>query len=155
MARDDYGEGGKSRGDLAKVHARALKRFHIASAPQQEIRAHALMCRRFISVPGAMWEGAWGEQFENSIRVEIDKLSKGVDKIVTDYRENRIVPDFRPSGSGSDQDTADTLDGIHRADSYHFKSQQARDNAFEEAASGGFWRLSPAERARRSIRQGQ
>jgi hypothetical protein len=139
MARDDYGEGEKpqSNRDLAKVHSRALKRFDIASGPQQEIRAHALMCRRFISIPGAMWEGAWGEQFANSIRVEIDKLSKGVDKIVTDYRENRIVPDFRPSGTGSDQDTADTLDGIHRADSYHFKSQQARDNAFEEAASGG------------------
>jgi hypothetical protein len=85
-----------------------------------------------------MWEGAWGEQFENSIKVEIDKLSKGVDKIVTDYRENRIVPDFRPAGGDSDQDTADTLDGVHRADDYHFKSQQARDNAFEEAASGGF-----------------
>src|SRR6185312_1418126 len=41
-------------------------------------------------------------------------------------------------GGDSDQTTADTLDGIHRADSYHFKSQQARDNAFEEAASGGF-----------------
>jgi hypothetical protein len=122
---------------LAAVHARAIKRFDAASIPQQEIRAHALLCRRFISVPGAMWEGAWGEQFENSIRVEIDKLSKGVDKIVTDYRENRIVPDFRPAGGDSDQDTADTLDGVHRADDYHFKSQQARDNAFEEAASGG------------------
>jgi hypothetical protein len=79
--------------------------------PQQEIRAHALLCRRFISIPGAMWEGPWGDQFENSIKVEIDKLSKGVDKIVQDYRANRIVPDFRPSGGNSDQDTADTLDG--------------------------------------------
>jgi hypothetical protein len=140
MARDDYGEGDKPQKtrDLAKVHARAIKRFDTASLPQQEIRAHALMCRRFISIPGAMWEGPWGEQFENSIRVEIDKLSKGVDKIVTDYRENRIVPDFRPSGGDSDQDTADTLDGVHRADDYHFKSQQARDNAYEEAAGGGF-----------------
>ena len=140
MARaDDQGGAEKEpEGALAAVHARALKRFDTASRPQQEVRAHALMCRRFISVPGAMWEGAWGEQFENSIRVEIDKLSKGVDKIVTDYRENRIVPDFRPAGGDSDPDTADTLDGVHRADSYHFKSQQARDNAFEEAASGGF-----------------
>jgi hypothetical protein len=126
------------RDALSKLHARALKRFDAASQPQMEIRAHAILCRRFISIPGAMWEGPWGDQFENSIRVEIDKLSKGVDKIVTDYRENRIVPDFRPSGGSSDQDTASTLDGIHRADSYHFKAQQARDNAFEEAAAGGF-----------------
>jgi hypothetical protein len=123
---------------LEKVHTRALRRFDSVATPQAEIRAHALLCRRFISIPGAMWEGPWGDQFENSIKVEIDKLSKGVDKIVQDYRANRIVPDFRPSGGNSDQDTADTLDGLHRADSYYFKSQQARDNAFEEAAAGGF-----------------
>jgi hypothetical protein len=85
-----------------------------------------------------MWEGPWGDQFANSIKVEIDKLSKGVDKIVQDYRSNRIVPDFRPAGGNSDTETGDTLDGIHRADSYHFKAQQARDNAFEEAVAGGF-----------------
>jgi hypothetical protein len=123
---------------LKEVHTRALRRFDSVASPQAEIRAHALLCRRFISIPGAMWEGPWGDQFENSIKVEIDKLSKGVDKIVQDYRANRIVPDFRPAGGDSDQDTADTLDGIHRADSYHFKAQQARDNAFEEAAAGGF-----------------
>lgn len=127
-----------SNAKLREVHSRAMHRFDAASEPQAEIRAHAILCRRFISVPGAMWEGPWGEQFENSVRVEIDKLSKGVDKIVTDYRANRIVPDFRPSGRNSDATTADTLDGIHRADSYHFKAQQARDNAFEEAAAGGF-----------------
>lgn len=122
---------------LEEVHERALKRFDAAAVPQAEIRAHALLCRRFISVPGAMWEGPWGDQFANSIKVEIDKLSKGVDKIVQDYRSNRIVPDFRPAGPNSDPATANTLDGIHRADSYHFKAAQARDNAFEEAAAGG------------------
>jgi hypothetical protein len=123
---------------LKKVHERALKRFDAAAVPQADIRAHALLCRRFISIPGAMWEGPWGDQFANSIRVEIDKLSKGVEKIIQDYRSNRIVPDFRPAGPNSDPETANTLDGIHRADSYHFKAQQARDNAFEEAAAGGF-----------------
>lgn len=136
---DDKADEGKlSKKQLEALHKRALRRFDIASTPQMEIRAHALLCRRFIAVPGAMWEGAFGEEFENSIKVEIDKLSKGVEKIIGDYRKNRIVPDFRPAGGSGDQDTADTLDGIHRADSQHFKSQQARDNAFEEAAVGGF-----------------
>ena len=123
---------------LAKIHARALKRFDATAVPQMEMRAEALMCRRFIAIPGAMWEGPWGEQFENSIKVEIDKISRRVEKLVTDYRENRIVPDFRPAGGESDQETADTLDGIHRADDHYFKAQQARDNAFEEAQAGGF-----------------
>lgn len=137
-ARDDDTETDADSDKLKEVHARALKRFDAAAVPQAEIRAHALLCRRFISVPGAMWEGPWGDQFANSIRVEIDKLSKGVEKIVQDYRSNRIVPDFRPAGANADPETADTLDGVHRADSYHFKAQQARDNAFEEAAAGGF-----------------
>lgn len=123
---------------LAEIHARAMRRFDAAAMPQMEIRADALIARRFIAIPGAMWEGEWGMQFENSIKVEIDKISRKVDKICNDYRENRVVPDFRPAGGDSDQDTADTLDGLWRADDYQFKSQQARDNAFEEAVAGGF-----------------
>ena len=138
MADEPEGASSNDSDKLRDVHARALRRFDIAAIPQMETRAHALLCRRFVSIPGAMWEGDWGSQFENSIKVEIDKVSKGLDKIVQDYRANRIVPDFRPASSTADQDTADTLDGIHRADSYHFKAQQARDNAFEEAAAGGF-----------------
>lgn len=123
---------------LKQVHARAIRRFDDTVLPQLEMRAEALQARRFVSIPGAMWEGPWGEQFENSIKVEVNKVKNGVRKIETDYRQNRIVPDFRPSGGASDQDTADTLDGLHRADSNHYKSQQARDNAFSEATRGGF-----------------
>lgn len=133
----DENTGSASREDLAKVHARALRRFDDTVLPQQEIRAHALICRRFISIPGAMWEGDWGDEFR-SIKVEIDKLSKGVEKIVRDYRQNRIVPNFRPAGGSSDPETANTLEGIYRADAYHFNAQQAYDNAFEEAVAGGF-----------------
>lgn len=123
---------------LGKIHDRAMRRFDTIALPQQEIRAEALLARRFISIPGAMWEGPWGDQFENSVKLEIDKISRKVEKICIDYRENRIAPDFRPAGGESDQETADTLDGIHRADDYYFKAQQARDNAFEEAVAGGF-----------------
>jgi DNA-binding MarR family transcriptional regulator len=122
---------------LKVVHKRALKRFDDTVMPQQEQRALCLAARRFASIPGAQWEGEWGDPFENSIKPEINKVAVGLEKIYRDYRENRIVPDFRPAGQDSDQDTADTLDGIHRADSYYFKAGQARDNAFEEAASGG------------------
>jgi hypothetical protein len=123
---------------LQEIHKRAIRRFDETVLPQQEQRALALLSRRFVDIAGAQWEGEWGDQFANSIKVEIDKVADGVDKIVRDYRENRIVPDFRPAGASSDQETADTLDGMHRADSYHFKAQQARDNAFEEAVKGGF-----------------
>lgn len=123
---------------LKDVHKRALRRFDEIAIPQQEMRRQSLEARRFIAIPGAQWEGEWGEQFENSIKVEIPKIGRRIRKIETDYRENRIVPDFRPDGGRGDQETADTLDAIHRADSYRFKAQQARDNAFTEAVAGGF-----------------
>jgi len=143
MADDERDTTGKDSDRLEEVHKRALRRFDLF-LPEMEWREHALLCRRFISIPGAMWDGPWGEQFANSIRVEIDKVSKGVDKLIQDYRANRIVPDFRPAGTSGDEETADTLDGMHRADAYHFKSMQAWDHAVEEAASGGFgaWRLA-------------
>jgi hypothetical protein len=128
------------------VFERAMTRFAYTVPPQQEIRALALQARRFCYIAGAQWEGPWGETFENAIKLEIDKVKRGVDKIRRDYRANRIAPDFRPKGGDSDQETADTLDGMYRADSNHFKAQQALDNAFEEAVAGGFgaWRLTTA-----------
>ena len=123
---------------LREVYQRAMRRFDEAAYAQQDMRAQSLKARRFVTIPGAQWEDEWGEQFANSIRVEVDKIGRGLRKIETDYRENRIVPDFRPDGSKADQETADMLDGLHRADSYRFKSQQARDNAAFEAFAGGF-----------------
>ncbi len=123
---------------LREVYNRAMKRFDESAFPTMRNREESLLARRFITIPGAQWEGEWGEQFDNAIKLESDNVGKGVKKIERDYRENRIVPDFRPDGPNADQVTADTLDGMHRADSYKFKSQQARDNACFEAIAGGF-----------------
>jgi hypothetical protein len=112
------------------------------------MRTLALAARRFVSIPGAQWEGdGWADEFENSIRVEIPKVQRGVRKLETDYRQNRIVPEFRPDGRDADPDTANLLNGLHRADSYEYKAQEARDNAFSEAAAGGFgaYRLANVE----------
>lgn len=137
MDDDDETEG-KSAKLLDEVHKRAIRRFDATVVPQIPMREESLAARRFVEIPGAQWEGSWGEQFENSIRVEIPKIGRAIRKIETDYRENRIVPDFKPDGGESDQDTAATIAGMHRADSYKFKAQQARDNAFQEAIRGGF-----------------
>lgn len=123
---------------LIEVHKRALSRFDDTVTPQLEQRSLSLMARRFATIPGAQWEGDFGTAFDASFKMEVNKVARGVEKIITDYRQNRIAPDFRPAAGKGDQDTADTLDGLHRADGHKFKSQAARDNAFEEAALGGF-----------------
>ena len=122
---------------MRKKHDQIMRRFDECAWPTMENRRESLIARRFITIPGAQWEGEWGEQFDNSIKLESDNVGKGVQKIERDYRENRIVPDFRPDGPRADEKTAETLDGLHRADSYRYKSQQARDNAVFEAIAGG------------------
>lgn len=120
------------------VLERALRRFDERAVPQLEMRAQSLAARRFAFIPGAQWEGDVGDPFENRIKLEISKVARGVKKIETDYRQNRIVPDFRPSGGESDDGTAETLDGLWRADNARFGCDDARDNAVIEAISGGF-----------------
>ena len=129
---------------LIEVHERAMRRFDSVAVPQVEMRAQSLEDRRFCAVAGAMWEGPLGEQYENAPRPEVDKISKGIEKVELDYRENRMMADFVPTGDVGDEDTASTLDGMFRADAYHFKAGQAWDNAFQEAIRGGFgaWRLT-------------
>lgn len=129
---------------MAKVHDRAMRRFDSVAPFQQELRAQSLECRRFVTVPGAMWEGAYGLQFENAPRPEVDKITKPLEKIETDYNENRIIADFVPASDSADEDTAETLDGLYRADLDFFQSMQAFDNAFGEGLRGGFgaWRVT-------------
>lgn len=123
---------------LIEVHKTALERFDSVATPQAELRAQSLAARRFVEIPGAQWEDEYGELFANAPRPEIDKVTPVLEKIETDYRQNRLSVDYIPSGGAGDLTTADTLDGMHRADSYRCKAQEARDNAFQEAIRGGF-----------------
>lgn len=132
-------EGATADKDSARLRAKhelAMTRFD-SLVPQQELRAVSLSARRFVTKPGAMWEGPWGVQYENTPQPEIDLITKNLDKLLEDYQQNRLTVDYVP-GNTADPDTADTLDGMHRADDYYFGAQEARDNAFLEASQGGF-----------------
>jgi hypothetical protein len=140
MPESEIEEGGTAKDSkrLQQVHARALDRFDAVALPSQIVRSVSLAARRFVIVPGAMWEGEWGDQYENTPRPEDDKITRNLERIENDYRQNRLTVDFVPANDAADADTADMLDGVHRADSEHFNAQQARDNAFKEALRGGF-----------------
>lgn len=138
MSEVDAALDSKPTGDAHDdVLERALSRFDEAVIPQIPVRQVALIARKIAAIPGALWEGAFGDQFEQVVKLDVHKLNRAIRKAETDYRQNRIVPDFKPAGGNSDNDSADTLDGLHRADSQHYKAQQARDNAFSEMAAGG------------------
>jgi portal protein len=142
--QDDDAEPLETDQDEIELQEEAITRFDDITMAVQEERALALSDRRFVSIAGAQWEGNWEQQFENSIMVEVNKTAQGVEKIIGDYRKNRVTVNFRGVDKGADEETADTYDAMFRADVYASKGQQAFDNAFEEGVQGGIgaWRLT-------------
>jgi hypothetical protein len=124
--------------DFSEINQKALSRFDTIYNAQWTIRQEAMESRRFCDVAGAMWEGAWGEQFANRPRFEINKIARSVARIYNEYRANRITVDFRPVNQVADNDMSDTLDGMYRNDEQESNAQEAYDTAFQEGVKGGF-----------------
>ena len=129
---------------LAKVYDASRAEFNRVQAATQDERRQCLGDRRFLTIPGAQWEGALGEQFANKPRFEVNKGQLGLIRIYNEYRNNRISVDFRPKDGTKDDALADMCDALFRADEADSCAEEAYDNAFEEAAAGGFgaFRLS-------------
>ena len=127
---------------LQKVHDRAMAGFNAVYDAQQEIRLECLESRRFAYIPGSQWEGNIGRQYENRPRYEINKLQASINRIFSEYRNNRISVDFRPEGEAADG-LAESLDGLYRSDEYYSNAQEAYDAAFDEGVAGGMgaWRI--------------
>jgi hypothetical protein len=128
---------------LAKVHATARAEYDRVWASQQDTRLQCTSSRRFAAIPGAQWEGRLGEQFENKPKPEINKVMLSIQRIFSEYRNNRITADFVPKDGATDKDLADVCDGLYRADEQDSCAEEAYDNAFEEGVAGGIgaWRL--------------
>ena len=127
---------------LAEVLDEAKAQFDAAQSANRDERRQCVEDRRFYSIAGAQWEGPLGEQFENKPKLENNKVHQGVLRIINEYRNNRITVDF-VAKDGTEDDLADVCDGLYRADEQDSCAEEAYDNAFEEAAGGGFgaWRL--------------
>jgi hypothetical protein len=126
---------------LQRKHRFFLTDFDNIQNATRDVRIQCLSDRRFCWIPGAQWEGAVGEQFENKPRFEFNKVALAVLRVINEYRNNRITVDFvAKDGSGAD-DLADTMDGLFRADEQDSCGQDAYDNCFEEGTTGGMGAL--------------
>jgi hypothetical protein len=128
---------------LAKIHAEALIDFAAIQSAQRDVRKQCLADRRFYSIPGAMWEGPIGQQFENKPKLEVNKVHLAIIRIFNEYRNNRITVDFQSRDGTNNDELADTCNGLYRADEQDSGAEEAYDNAFEEGVGGGIggWRL--------------
>jgi hypothetical protein len=122
----------------AKVFDAAIAEFNRTQAACQDERRQCLEDRRFLSIPGAQWEGALGEQFANKPRFEVNKAQLGLIRIYNEYRNNRVIVDFRAKDGSQNEPLADMCDALFRADFQDSCGEEAADNAFEEACAGGF-----------------
>lgn len=122
---------------LKKKHAFFYEEFDSIQSAVRDVRQQCLSDRRFYSVPGAQWEGAVGDQFENKPRFEFNKTHLAVLRVINEYRNNRVSVDFIPKDGSDDDQLADTCDGLFRADEQDSGAQEAYDNCFEEGVAGG------------------
>ena len=123
---------------LTAIHEEALTRFNDLQSVTQPERDQCVEDRRFVSIPGAQWEGHWGEQFENKPRLEVNKVQLSVVRIINEYRNNRIDVEFIAKDGDDGDTTATACADLYRADCEDSCADEAHDNAFEEAVSGGF-----------------
>lgn len=130
---------------LAAIHQQALREFDTIQSAVRDERLQCLQDRRFYSIAGAQWEGSLGDQFDNKPKLEINKIALAVQRIFTEYRNNRISVKFESKVGLKGDRSADACAGIYRADEHDSSAEEAYDNAFEEGVAGGFgaWRLRP------------
>jgi len=127
----------------ATVHQEALVQFDRIMTACRSEREQCLRDRRFCDIAGAQWEGSLGQQFKNKPKFEVNKIQLNVQRIINEYRNNRISVDFVSRDGDKNDDIADVCDGLYRADEADSVANEAKDNAFEEGVKGGFgaWRL--------------
>lgn len=128
---------------LRAIHEEALREFDRIQSAVRDERLQCLQDRRFYSIAGAQWEGPLGAQFENKPRFEVNKIALAIQRIFTEYRNNRISVKFVSKYGATNDRLADVCAGLYRSDEQDSGAEEAYDNAFEEAVGGGFgaWRL--------------
>ena len=131
---------------LSTIHQEALREFDNIQTAVRDERLQCLQDRRFATISGATWEGPLGDQFENKPRFEVNKIALAITRIINEYRNNRVTVDFISKDGTDATSLADTCNKLYRADEQDSTANEAYDNAFDEAITGGFgaWRLRTA-----------
>lgn len=126
-------------------HSRAIKNFDNSWSASQSMREQVVAAQRFVRVAGAQWEGSTNagysfeeDRFEHYPRFELNKIARECDRIIGEYRQNRISVKFRPKDSQASEALSEKMNGKFRADYQETSGGEACDNAFDDAVVGGF-----------------
>lgn len=139
MARDIQGDKlDPVSGNDEEKHGIIIARFNDIWSAVQEERESAKQDRRFCNVDGAQWEGELERQFENKVKIEVNKVAGAVEDIIIEQRNNPTTVDFITKDGSDNDELADVCDGLFRADVQNSGGQEAFDNAYEEGVTGGY-----------------
>ncbi|EAC0572526.1 portal protein [Salmonella enterica subsp. enterica serovar Hadar] len=126
-------------------HRKVLCNFDNAWSETQDMREQIIEAQRFVRVSGAQWEGSTNAgysfdegRFEHYPRFELNKIARECDRIIGEYRQNRISVKFRPKDDKASEALAEKMNGKFRADYQETSGGEACDNAFDDAVTGGF-----------------
>ncbi|ENG4187255.1 portal protein [Providencia rettgeri] len=126
-------------------HSKVVKNFDKSWSASQSMREQVVAAQRFVRVAGAQWEGSTNAgysfdegRFEHYPRFELNKIARECDRIIGEYRQNRISVKFRPKDSQASEALAEKMNGKFRADYQETSGIEACDNAFDDAVVGGF-----------------
>lgn len=127
---------------LRQVHERARTEFQSAESAVRNEREQCLEDRRFYSIAGAQWDGAWAEAFSNKPKLEVNKIHLSVIRVINEWRNNRLDVTFTSKDGTDAGRLADSCAELFRADEEDSGAEEAYDNAYEEAVGGGIgaWR---------------
>ncbi len=127
---------------LADVHEAARREFATIHSAGLEVRDGCVSDIRFALVDGSQWEGVL-QKVNNKPMFEFNKVGQSIDRIETDFRNNRMDVAFESKDGAPSGKLPDTCAAIYRADEQDSRAQRAYGNAFKELAAGGVgaWRL--------------
>lgn len=140
---------------LVSWHDKAKRNFNKAYEQTNDMRTQIVEAQRFVRVRGSQWEGStnagWdfgsvdsgNNRFDKYPRFELNKVARECDRIISEYRRNRISVKFRPKDGQASEMLAEKMNGKFRADYEETSGGEACDNAFDDGVVGGMgcWRL--------------
>lgn len=104
-----------------------------------EQRDQANRDMRFINVPGAMYEGTFGEELnENRAKPELDLISRQKNRFVGQQIQNRVAVEFKPDDDLTSDDDANLITGMYRSDFDQNSGLEATIAAIDEMATCGY-----------------
>ncbi len=123
--------------ELIDLHAECMRGFTRVQTAMYEERQLCREDRRFVDIAGAQYDGLLFRNFDNKPKIELNKVSMSVMRIINEYRNNPITVDFVSKDGEDNTKLADVCDGLFRADMQASGGQLAINNGFEEAVKGG------------------